>query len=435
MSLFEVVRDQINLSDVARCFTELKSSGTRLLGCCPLPNHNDSNPSFNVYPDGKWYCFGCREYGDVVDLWAAIKGLQSMEAAFNLAHKYGVELPGHDPDAQKKASDRRQKEADYARQIAVCHQALSSHPGVIEWWQRRGFDEKMRQRFLLGVNREGSAAVIPFWHRGRIQGFIRRQFEREPKYLLPKAEDFPSGYRPLFIPASTQGDLHLVEGYIDALALAAMDMSAIALGGTGISQEQKAEIEEDETINESPVLVLHDPEAWPESVDGASLLNEIAATLARFISAAEAVYRTLALWVLYSHSFNVFDVSPLLAIVSPEKRCGKTTLLTLLGEFVPRPLFTSNITASALFRIIEKYHPTLLIDEADTFLTGDETLRGILNSGHHRNGAYIIRTAGEDYEPRQFTTWAPKAIAMIGNLPGTLDDRAIKIKMQRKASK
>src|ERR1044072_3050866 len=98
MSLFEVIQDQINLSDVARRFTDLKVSGARLLGCCPLPNHNDSNPSFNVYPDGRWYCFGCNEHGDVVDLWAAVKGLQPMEAALNLAQEYGVELPGHDPD-------------------------------------------------------------------------------------------------------------------------------------------------------------------------------------------------------------------------------------------------------------------------------------------------------------------------------------------------
>lgn len=243
MSIFEAIHDHVALSEVAARFTTLKHSGGRLLGCCPLPHHQDSTPSFNVYSDDRWHCFGCREHGDVVDLWATVQGLRTIEAALDLAHEYGMPLPDCDPDAQKKASERRQKEADYARQATVCHQALSLHPNVAEWWQRRGFDEELRERFLLGANRDGSAAVIPFWHHGRIQGLIRRQLEGEPKYLLPKAEDFPSGHRPLFIPGSTHSDLYLVEGYVDALALAALGLSAIAPGGTGISELQRAEVE------------------------------------------------------------------------------------------------------------------------------------------------------------------------------------------------
>lgn len=243
MSVFEVIRDQIALSDVAGRFTNLKRSGARLLGCCPLPNHQDSNPSFNVYPDDRWYCFGCCEYGDVSDLWAAIQGLQPIEAALDLAREYGIQLPDHDPEAQKKADARRQKESDYAQQAKVCHEALAHHPTVAAYWESRGFDEELQKRFLLGANRDGSAAVIPFWHHGRIQGLIRRQLDREPKYLLPTVEEFSCGYRPLFIPGSTSGDLHFVEGYVDALALAALDLSAISPGGTGISAPQKAELE------------------------------------------------------------------------------------------------------------------------------------------------------------------------------------------------
>jgi hypothetical protein len=83
-----------------------------------------------------------------------------------------------------------------------------------------------------------------------------------------------------------------------------------------------------------------------------------------------------------------------------------------------------------VFRTVEMASPTLLIDEADTFLKENEELRGILNSGH-RKGTPIIRTVGEDYEPRQFSTWAPAAIAMIGHLPATLDDRSIAIRLKR----
>ena len=55
-----------------------------------------------------------------------------------------------------------------------------------------------------------------------------------------------------------------------------------------------------------------------------------------------------------------------------------------------------------------------------------------MNSGHNRATAQVIRTAGEDHEPRIFRTWAAKAIALIGSLPGTLEDRAIVIPMRRR---
>jgi hypothetical protein len=94
--------------------------------------------------------------------------------------------------------------------------------------------------------------VIPFWHRGRIQGLIRRKVAGEPRYILPKAEEFPGGYRPLFIPGPLGREIFLVEGYIDALAIAITDRSAIAIGGTHISEAQSAEIQkvvrEDATI-------------------------------------------------------------------------------------------------------------------------------------------------------------------------------------------
>jgi hypothetical protein len=75
--------------------------------------------------------------------------------------------------------------------------------------------------------------------------------------------------------------------------------------------------------------------------------------------------------------------------------------------------------------------PTLLIDEADTFLKENDELRGVLNTGH-RKGGQITRTVGDDHEPRQFSTWAPAAIAMIGRLPDTLNDRAIAVRLRRR---
>jgi hypothetical protein len=63
---------------------------------------------------------------------------------------------------------------------------------------------------------------------------------------------------------------------------------------------------------------------------------------------------------------------------------------------------------------VEKYRPTLLIDEADTFLGDHDELRGIINSGHRRSSAFVLRCDGDDQEPKSLSTWCPKAIALIG---------------------
>ena len=144
------------------------------------------------------------------------------------------------------------------------------------------------------------------------------------------------------------------------------------------------------------------------------------------------VAEACTLWVLHTHAIDAARISPLLAITSPEKRCGKTTLECLLSKLTHRPLPAANISPAALFRAVEKWQPTLLIDEADTFLRGNDELRGIINSGHTRDTAFVIRTVGDDHEPARFSTWGPKAIALIGTLPPTLHDRSIVIRLRRK---
>jgi hypothetical protein len=71
------------------------------------------------------------------------------------------------------------------------------------------------------------------------------------------------------------------------------------------------------------------------------------------------------------------NVSTYIGIESPQKQCGKTTLLTLLSQLVCRPEIAANISPPAFFRVIAETQPTLLIDEGDTFLKRHGELRGI----------------------------------------------------------
>jgi putative DNA primase/helicase len=186
-----------------------------------------------------------------------------------------------------------------------------------------------------------------------------------------------------------------------------------------------------ETKGQGRALTLPSVEPWSDPVDGAELLDAITDAIGSYVVMSEESKSALALWALHTHCYRCFSNSPRAAIVSPEKQCGKTTTLDVLHCLVSRPLSTANATAAVIFRIVEMSSPTLLIDEADTFLNNNDDLRGILNSGHRRGGT-VLRTIGDDHEPRQFSTWAPAAIAKIGRLPDTLNDRSIAINLRRR---
>ena len=184
----------------------------------------------------------------------------------------------------------------------------------------------------------------------------------------------------------------------------------------------------------SETLPFSESEPWPEPVELEELLDDLLATTRRYIVMDEPACVAVCLWSLHSYCLEAAHVSPILAILSPEKRCGKTTLLELLSAFVLRPLPTANMTPATVFRGIESYRPTLLVDEADTFIGNSDELRGVLNSGHRRATAFVLRTVGDDYDVKTFSTWCPKAMAAIGRLPETLQDRSIVISLRRRAA-
>lgn len=173
-------------------------------------------------------------------------------------------------------------------------------------------------------------------------------------------------------------------------------------------------------------------EPWPEPVEGADLLEELAAHFRAYAVLPAHGDTTLALWALHTFAHEYFETSPYLAVTSPVKRCGKSRVLDLLHPVVRRPLRTGSATSAVVFRSIEQHGPTLLMDEADTYLPGNEGLRGILNTAHTRSGAIVSRAAGEDHQPRIFSTWAPIALAAIGSPDDTIRDRSIVLTLRRR---
>jgi Protein of unknown function (DUF3631) len=185
--------------------------------------------------------------------------------------------------------------------------------------------------------------------------------------------------------------------------------------------------------NIAPPIVLR---PVVESNEGARLLDDLRTFLCRFVAFPEPEQAVaVALWVMHTHGFEAAEATPRLSIVSAEKQSGKTRLLELLDLLVRAPLSVASISASAMFRLIAEGPVTLLIDEADTIFDSrggrSEDLRGLLNAGYRRGGA-VARVGGRSKAVERFRVFAPVALAGIGGMPDTVQDRSIIIRMKRR---
>lgn len=200
--------------------------------------------------------------------------------------------------------------------------------------------------------------------------------------------------------------------------------------------------------NRNEIGIFEAVTPYSEPVVIADLLAEIEGVIKGHVALSDHAATALAVWVLHTYVYELRDTVAYVAIESPEKRCGKTTLLSVLAAMAHRPLIASNITVSALFRAIDTLRPTLFIDEADTFMAGNGTIKGIINSGNTWRTAYVLRMSkskkargqatgapfaeNSDSTLRRYNCWCPKVIAMIGQTPDTIADRSIVVPMCRK---
>jgi len=168
------------------------------------------------------------------------------------------------------------------------------------------------------------------------------------------------------------------------------------------------------------------------------MVNDIKDFISRFVIVPEDDQLTvLALWIIHTWGFTsevkAARTSPYIYISSAEKQSGKSLLLEVVELLVCNPMRSTNVTSSVLFRAIDKFEPTLLLDEVDAIWAGQrhEDLRGILNGGYKEGGKVWRMDKGE---PTAFNTFCPKVLAGINNgyLPDTIADRCIPITLKRK---
>ncbi|MGR3524847.1 MAG: DUF3631 domain-containing protein [Paracoccaceae bacterium] len=187
--------------------------------------------------------------------------------------------------------------------------------------------------------------------------------------------------------------------------------------------------------DQDTATVIEAIEPWPYLVDGASLADEIRGRLkAHVVFGASGDADCAALWIIGSYLMDTWRLWPRLLVTSPTKACGKSTLLETIDAMAHRGFIVSNASPASIFRAIEAWKPTLLLDEADTWMKQNEELAGILNSGHTRRTARVVRVAEVNGEhlPVAFSTWCPMVIAGIGSQRDTLMSRSVIISLRRK---
>lgn len=154
-NLIEQVRARNNIVDVCSRYVPVKKIGGRHWACCPI--HHESNPSFTLSEDkGTFFCYGCREHGDVFKLVMTLESCSFMDAVRMLAERAGIEMPEFKPGV--KTNEYKEKQ-DRLYEIMIeaakhYHENLYSEGGwaAKEYAIKRGLDEATIKAFRMGYS-------------------------------------------------------------------------------------------------------------------------------------------------------------------------------------------------------------------------------------------------------------------------------------------
>lgn len=459
--------------------------------------HEDRNRSASVNRvSGLWCCHGCSESGNPYSA-AIARGCTPAEA-MTLLEGHGLKEPDERPRAKSR---KAAKFAGTDQEVERCRAALAEKPEALaRLGELRGWTAEAIDRLGVGLDERGRVTFATRDAAGELVGLVR--FQPNPECREgPKSKADPGSGRELFPPPeSVDGEpIYLVEGEPDAVAGASLGIPAVSVPGTGKWDDGWARrfarrrvivcLDSDaagrtaaqraaEALlpHASEVRVIDlDPERedgydlgdWtleaslngglasgrhalelvakhakpltpPERIDAATLLDELAAFVRRFVAMSEGQATTVALWTVHTHTLEASEATPYLAVTSAEKRSGKTRLLEVLALVARRPLSTANVSDAALFRSIGAAPPALLFDEIDAIFgpkaRDREDLRSLMNAGYRR-GAEVLRCVGEGskQEVQAFAVFCPKVLAGIGELPDTVADRSLPIRLERRA--
>ncbi|MBG52187.1 MAG: hypothetical protein CML99_07185 [Rhodobiaceae bacterium] len=178
------------------------------------------------------------------------------------------------------------------------------------------------------------------------------------------------------------------------------------------------------------------PSAPEDYGSQATLIDDLAAYIHRYVDLEEGCERLIAYYILFTWVFDHFNELPYLRIKG-DFGTGKTRFLQIVGSVCYRPIFANGAsTISPIFHMLDTFGGTLIVDEAD-FRFSDETaeIAKIFNNGNVR-GMPVLRaqaTRDRDFNPRVFQVFGPKVIAMRGDYAdAALESRFLTLLSKRK---
>ncbi|HEX4172823.1 MAG TPA: DNA primase [Acetobacteraceae bacterium] len=297
-AFLDELRARTPLATIVGRRVRLARSGRQWKGCCPF--HDEKTPSFYVYEDGHYHCFGCGAHGDAIGFVMQTENAGFREAAERLAAEAGLEVPKPSPEAAE--ADRRRldvaavldvAQAGYQRRLF-----LPEGRRALGYLRGRGLSDDTIRRFGLGWSGEARGALLAdlgregitpeqlleaglmrrddetgrtfdlFFNRvtfpirdrsGRVVSFGGRTLgDGQPKYLNGPETVLFAKRRTLYgLDLAREvvrggASLVVVEGYMDVIALAQAGIgAAVAPLGTALTHEQ---LEELWRITPRPVL-------------------------------------------------------------------------------------------------------------------------------------------------------------------------------------
>ncbi len=156
-STLDELLQRINILDVVSQYVKLRKAGKDYAGLCPF--HKEKTPSFTVSVEKQmFYCFSCREGGNVVNFLMKYENLSFQEAQENLARQYGIEIV-------RKGSGKRSSHFDALSRLSEYYQRnLKSSKTALQYLYNRGITDDIIDEFKLGYSDKNS---------GNLKGFLK----------------------------------------------------------------------------------------------------------------------------------------------------------------------------------------------------------------------------------------------------------------------
>ena len=202
---------------------------------------------------------------------------------------------------------------------------------------------------------------------------------------------------------------------------------SIEFGGTRL-----APLSAENNLLKHEALLLPEYPAEYHSIE--TLCEDIETYLALYVDLPKNLRKVVTAYILLTWVYDAFNELPYLRFRG-DLGSGKTRALIVVGSLCNRAFFASGAsTVSPIFHTLDTFRGTLILDEAD-FRFSDEKaeLSKILNNGNVR-GFPVLRTAmtaKKEFDPRAFSVYGPKVIAMRGNFDDpALESRFITIHME-----